>query len=168
MSCLRFSAKVFSIVLLIGVLALGLACAPSAEAPSAKIVVMLGSWAGPYGELVSEEPIDSIEAGQPLFVGGSGFTPGDAVDVVLVGALKEKFGDPVAGAAFDKYYPDYLLGNASVKADGSFMTIPGGLVLGHMVGSIPADLEPGSYVVKATDHYGIEATYTLTVKAPAK
>jgi len=156
MNYLRFSAKVIGIVLLIGVLAAALACAPGA-----KIVVMLGSWAGPYGELVSEEPIDSIEAGQPLIVSGSGFTPGDAATVVLVGAGVEGKGSP-----FDEHLPDHFLGNAVITADGSFVTKPGGLVLGHSLGSIPADLGPGSYVVKATDHYGTEATCTLVVKAP--
>jgi hypothetical protein len=123
---------------------------------------------GPWGAIGSAEAIGSIEAGKPVIVAGSGFTPGDAVDIVLVGALKKKFGDPVVGAVFDKYYPDYWIGNASVMADGSFVTKPGGLVLGPAIGSIPADLAPGVYALKATDHYGTVATYPLVVTAPAE
>lgn len=194
MNCLRFSVKVTCIFLFIGVLALGLACTgpagppgepglpglpglqgppgpagePAPGLPGANIVVMLADWAGPWGELKAMEAIGSIEAGKPVIVLGSGFTPDDAVAVVLVGALKEKFGDPVVGEVFDKYYPDYLIGNASVKADGSFMTRPGGIVLGSMVGSIPASLEPGVYALKATDHYGTVATCPLVVTAPVE
>jgi len=155
MRYLRFSAKVTGVLLLIGILVSVLACGSGAS-----IKVMAGKWAGPYGELVGEEAVDSVGAGAPVFVSGSGFTPGDAATVVLVGAGVEGKGSP-----FDEHLPDYFLGNATISAEGGFVTTPGGLVLGHGLGSIPADMAPGSYTVKATDHYGTEATCSLTVTA---
>lgn len=195
MHCLRFSAKVIGIVLLTGVLASVLACTgpagsqgepglpgkpglpglqgpqgppgppgePAPGLPGANIVVMPAVFRGPYGVIESAEAVGSIEAGKALVIAGSGFTPGDAATVVLVGAGVEGKGSP-----FDEHLPDHYLGDAVITAEGSFVTTPGGLVLGPGLGSIPADLAPGVYTVRATDHAGTVATCALVVTAPAE
>jgi hypothetical protein len=130
---------------------------------------MLAEFRGPWGFPVGTQPISSIEAGQGVYILGSGFTPGDAADCVIVGVGEHGIGTPleINNESFPRFLPDYYLGGGAVREDGSFAMQPGGLVLQKLNGSIPATLEPGVYTIKAMDHYGTVATYPIMVTAPA-
>ena len=194
---LRFPAKLM-IVPLIGVLALAVACAgpagPPGEPglpglpglpgvpgpagadapglPGANIVVMAAEFppGPPWGVPSGTHPVSSIEAGKNVYILGSGFTPGDAADCVIVGVGSYGMGGPLEAnnESFVKFQPDYHLGGASIGEDGSFGMSPGGLVLGPLMGSIPADLPAGLYTIKAMDHWDTVATYPIYVTEPAE
>lgn len=163
MKSLRFSAKVI-VVLLIFLLLFATACGsagpqgtqgqqgpagPTGPSAGAKIILM-SAGAGAVATRPPQNVIGSIKQGQPLFVLGSGFTPGDVVAVVIEDAATKELAPSSENLTeeYDPYLPDYFLGNALVGKDGSFMMRPGTGQIATM-GNVLVDQKPGLYTVKA-------------------
>jgi len=191
MKGLRFSGTIL-VGLLVLILVLTTACAgpagpqgtagpagpagPAGSGTGASIIVMtLGAGAtasAPPGVITG-----NATTGSYIFVLGSGFTPGTAVNAVLVGAGMNM----TLGVPWDARQPDFYLGTGVANNSTSFMTRPGpgalnlgteplgGAAPGKYVGYVgclgvnSANLTPGLYTVKATDDEGIFATCPLVI-----
>ena len=182
----RLSFSKFTVALLISTLVLATACAGPTGAQGAQGPEGM---AGPPGVgngasitimsvtgTTAANVTGSVAAGKPIIVIGSGFTPGDVANVVVVGAGIEGMGYP-----FTDYIPDYYLGSASVLKNGSFATVPGksftNLSSDNMAGVPPtreiaklgylgmgsANLTAVLHTVKATDGAGVVATCPLLI-----